>query len=130
VLEDSIRKSTHHEVETGHEKNHIDEKLPVPLHCHLSFLREHLGGIGSRVSNPLAFLVSLCLWKTKSEDDKENWRACTEPEKLMFVSSPHMAFMCNYLRASSRGRPYPQRHVRRQWRADIRKRSLAGAYRR
>lgn len=79
-------KGTHHEVKSSHQQNHVDKKQPMLLQCDLSFIHKHLCSIGSSFSNALALLIGLCFWKAETEDDDEDWRACTEPEQLKSIS--------------------------------------------
>jgi hypothetical protein len=73
---------TDHEVESGHEQDHVRQNQPVILQSKFRFLLEHLGRILVGIAGFLSFLERLRLRQTQAEDDNENRRTGAEPEEL------------------------------------------------
>lgn len=71
-----------HEVESGHEENHVDQQKPVTAQCHFSFCYERLCDVLAAGAHSLALLIGLCFGKADTEDDDQNWRAGCKPEEL------------------------------------------------
>ena len=70
-----------HEVEAGHEEDHVDEQDPVLLERVLALLHEELGRVGLLFADPLALLVGLGLGQAEAEDNNEDRGAGAEPEE-------------------------------------------------
>lgn len=70
-----------HEVETGHKQDHIGQKNPMSLQSYFTFCNERRANIPSCLTYCDALVKGVSLGEHKSEDDNENGRACTEPEK-------------------------------------------------
>ena len=74
--------SNYHKVETSHEQDHVDQEEPMLLKSNSSFRNKSPRNIVSSFSDFLAFLIYLSLRKHETENNKQNWRPSTEPEKL------------------------------------------------
>ena len=68
-----------HEVETSHQKDHVDEEQPVILHCYLCFFHEGASDTVSCFSHSLTFLECICLGHQKAEDDDQDRRPRAKP---------------------------------------------------
>ena len=70
-----------HEVEAGHEEDHVDEQDPVLLERVFALLHEELGRIRLLFADSLALLVGLGLGQAEAEDDDEDGGPGAEPEE-------------------------------------------------
>jgi hypothetical protein len=70
-----------HEIEAGHEENHVDEQDPVLLERVLAHLHEEFGRVGLLFADPLALLIGLGLGQAEAEYDDEDGGAGAEPEE-------------------------------------------------
>lgn len=70
-----------HEVESSHQDDEVDEKLPVVLEGDFTFSDESAGDVLSCFADTLALDESVGLREAETVDDDQDWRAGTEPEK-------------------------------------------------
>ena len=75
--------SNHHKVETSHEQDHVDQEEPMLLKSNPSFRNKSSRNIVSSFSDFLALRIHLSLWEHETENNEQNWRPSTEPEKLL-----------------------------------------------
>jgi len=71
--------ATDHEIETTHEKHHVDEQQPVALEGDFALGDEGLPDISTRLANTLTLDKGVCLWQTETKGDDEHWRTGAEP---------------------------------------------------
>lgn len=76
-----ILRAMGHEVEAGHEEDHINEKEPVSLNGSSAFLEECICDVLSCFADSLTFNERVSLREEESEDDQENWWPCSKPEE-------------------------------------------------
>ena len=70
-----------HEVETSHEKDHVAEEEPVLAEGDFAFGQECACDVTLGSSESLPVTVGLCFWQAQTENDDQDWRACSEPEQ-------------------------------------------------
>lgn len=64
-----ILRTMRHEVESGHQQNHVDQEEPMSLQGNLSLSKEGTRKIALTLSQRLSFSECLCFRQTQSEDD-------------------------------------------------------------
>lgn len=72
---------TYHEVESGHEQDHVDQCKPVVLNGLASLVNKATRGSGCILSHNLPLTIRLGLGEVESPDDEEDRRASAEPKQ-------------------------------------------------
>ena len=76
-----ILRAVGHEVEAGHQKDHVDQQEPVAFQSNFAFADEGAGDVAFGLAQRVASLVGLSLREAEAEEDDENRWTGTEPEE-------------------------------------------------